>query len=322
MSKNGSDEKPSERFARERLESILGIKLDRVPEEPTRKTPDYSSEVVEGLACFEVKELAASDWQVLKDGFNKYETERATSDLSMHWMIALFAELPAERMTAPPRFPEDDEEQIARLAAAGLTITRKAERVADFERRRAEQPEKIRLKGLVKDLIPDLQVLEANGITSTRGPEVSSPTAVEALWRIARRTRNAICLASPPNEAAGLPSGVFMHMGYGHTRSGQADTIADRIQAWFDTESKSENLIKSLECEEYQVGHAVLVFNELEPELSSSRETETFLPVRSLTLPESVDVVWALLVTCTLMYSADSGWNEYRHEEPPRWDRR
>lgn len=317
MSKNRSREKPSERFARERLESILGIKLDRVPEEQTRKTPDYCCEVVEGLACFEVKELAASDWRVLDDGFKKYETERATSDLSMRWMIALSAELPAERLTPPPRFPEDDEEQIARFAAAGITIMRKAERVADFERRRAEEPEKIRLKGLVKDLIPDLQVLEAHGITSTRGPEVGSPAAVEALWRIARRTRDAICLASPSNESAGLPSGVFMHMGWGHTRSGLADTIADRIQAWFDTESKSENLIESLECEEHQVGHAVLVFDGLEPELRSARETETFLPVRPLTLPEPVDVVWALLGTCTLMYSADNGWNEYRHEDGP-----
>lgn len=310
-------EKQSERFARERLESILSTKLDRVVEETSRKTPDYCCNVPEGLACFEVKEIAPSDWLILEDGFSKYETERATSDLSMNWTIALIAELPAERLTAPPQFPEDDEEQIARFAAAGFTITRKAERIADFERRRAEQPAKIQLKGLVADLIPDLQVLEAHGITSTRGPESNSPNVQGALGRIARRTRNAICMAGPPNEAAGLPPGVFLTTGFGHTRSGQADTIADRIQAWFDTESKSENLIRSLECEEYQVAHAVLVFNGSEPELRSAHDSDTFLPVRPLTLPEHVDVVWALLGNCTLRYSADNGWNEYRHEDRP-----
>lgn len=305
-------EKPSERLARERLEPILGIRLERVKEDD-RPSPDYWCIIHDGRAGFEVKQIASPDWLRLRAGFGQLETERATSDLSKHWLIALPAELAAGRLEPAPRFPEDNEAQIAHLADFGLTVVRKAERIAKFEHHRQEKPTEFGLKGIIDDLIPDLQILEAHGITTTRGPMPSDPGGAQAQQRIAGRTRNAICLASSADPAAGVPSGVFLSMSYGYVRTSRADSIADRIQAWFDTESRSRrNLIQSLEREEYDQGHAVLVFDDLEPEFRPAQDADTFLPTLPLSLPVPVDVVWALLGDCTLRYSTSEGWSEHR----------
>jgi hypothetical protein len=308
-------ESVSERLAKVTLERILGTSLHRVTEDAS-PSPDYRFTTPDGLAAVEVKELASPDWLILQDGFSKYDTERATGDLSMHWQVSLPAEVAAERLTPPPDFPEDDDAQIARFAMLGLTVQRKAERIAEFERRRQETPKPIRVKGMIDDLIPDLQVLETQGITSTRGPMPSDPAGERAWWRIAGRTRNAICLASPANPTAGLHGGVFLSMSHGFVRTSRADTIAERIQTWFDTETKSANLVASLDRSEYNQGHAVLVFDGLEPESWSAQDADTFLPTRPMDLPEPVDVVWVLLGSCTLRYSADDGWQEYRPAPP------
>jgi hypothetical protein len=304
-------ESASEQFAKATLERTLGTNLQRVIEDGS-PSPDYKFTTSDGLAAVEVKELASPDWLILQDGFSKYDTERVTSDLSMHWQVSLPAEVTAERLAPTPEFPEDNEAEIARLEATGLMVQRKAERIAEFERRRQETPKPVRLKGMIDGLIPDLQVLEARGITSTRGPMPSDPAGVQAWWRIAGCTRNAICLASPANPAAGLHSGVFLSMSYGYVRTSRADTIADRIQTWLDTESRSGNLVASLDRGEYDQGHAVLVFDGLEPESWPAQDADTFLPTRPLNLPEPVDVVWALVGTCTLRYSSEDGWHEYR----------
>jgi hypothetical protein len=105
---------------------------------------------------------------------------------------------------------------------------------------------------------------------------------------------------------------VFLSMSYGYVRTSRADSIADRIQAWFDTDTRSSNLIESLEREEYDQGHAVLVFDDLEPEFRPAQDADTFLPSQPLRLPAPVDVVWALLGDCTLRYSTSEGWSEHR----------
>jgi hypothetical protein len=307
----GQPESASEQFAKAALERVLGTSLQRVTEDAS-PSPDYKFTTPDGLTAVEVKELASPDWLILQDHFSKYETERVTNDLSMHWQVSLPAEVTAERLAPTPDFPEDDEAQIAHFETMGLIVQRRAERIAEFERRRQETPKRIGLKGMIDDLLPDLQVLEAHGITSTRGPVPSDLVGEQAWWRIAGRTRNAICLASPANPAAGLDSGVFLSMSHGFVRTSRPDTIAERIQTWFDTETKSANLVASLDRSEYNQGHAVLVFDSLEPESWPAQDAATFLPTRPLDLPEPVDVVWALLGSCTLRYSADDGWQEYR----------
>lgn len=303
-------ESASERDARMRLERILGTRLRRiVPDD--RPSPDYSFTTPGGsLAAVEVKQVASPDWLHLKNGHSRHETDRETNELQMHWMVMLDAEIAAERLDRVPNFPDDDEEQIARAAEFGFETTRRAERVAAHERRRDEHPHPFQIRGMIDDLIPDLAALEARGIRTTRGELPIDTEGSQAWWRIARRTRGAICMASEAKPDDGLPAGVFLLTGYGYVRTGRPDTIVDRIDAWMSSK-RSDNLVASLHRPEYAKGHAVLVFDGLEPEWWSAQEADAYVLSRCPTLPEQVDVLWALLGRQTLRYSKDSGWSGY-----------
>lgn len=309
---SSTPESPSELLARSTLEGILGASLERVTPDNLRPSPDYALLTASGRAGIEVKAIASRDWLSLHASYEKNDTERASSELSMFWLISLPAETAAERLAPTPDFPPDDEAQIARLAEAGLKVERRAERIAKFERRRQEMPKPHQVKGMIDDLIPNLQILEARGITTTRGPMPTDPEGVQAWRRVAERTRNAICQASPASPKGGVPAGVHIAMSHGHVRTNRADTLAARVQTWLASEKHSGNLVRSLDRDEYDQGHAVLVFDPLEPEFRSARDTNTFVPTEPLTLPGTVDVVWVLLGNCTLRYSAADGWSEYR----------
>lgn len=305
-------ESPTELDARKHLERILDLALSRVtPDE--RPSADYTFDLGGGrVAAVEVKELASPDWRQLSAGHADQETERATDELDLHWMVALDGETAAERLAPVPNFPDDDEEQIKAWAALGFTTTRKAERIADFKRRRDEAPAPIMVKGMIDDLIPDLRRLEDRGVTTTRGEMPSDEEGLLAWRRIAGRTRGAICMGSKARPDVGMPSGVFISLGYGYVRTGRADTIADRVEAWLES-GKSANLLKSLARPEYCEGHAALVFNSLEPEWWSSADVETFAPTRPIALPEPVKVLWAIIGPRVLRYSVSDGWQEF-HE--------
>lgn len=303
-------ESPSELKARQHLERILDRPLRRVAPDG-QPSADYTFGLGTGsVAAVEVKEIASSDLLQLSAGLDRHETDRATDELDLHWTVALDGETAAERLAPVPNFPDDDEEQIAAWEALGFTTTRKAERIAEFKRQRDEVPAPIKVKGLIDNLIPDLKTLEEQGVTSTRGPWPFDEAGILARRRIAARTRGAICIGGKPRPEVGMPSGVFVRHGYGYVRTGRADTIADRLEAWFES-SMSANLIKSLGRPEYSEGHAALVFNALEPEWWSSAEAESFVPTRAIELPEPVDVLWAIIGARVLRYSPGNGWSEF-----------
>lgn len=305
-------ESATELEARKHLERILDRSLIRVaPDE--RPSADYTFELGDGkVAAVEVKELASPDWRQLSAGHTDQETERVTDELDLHWMIALDGETAAERLAPVPNFPDDDEEQIKEWEELGFSTTRKAERIAEFKRRRDEKPAPIRVRGMIDDLIPDLRRLEDRGIRTTRGEMPLDNEGLLAWRRIAGRTRGAICMGSEARPDVGIPPGVFISLGYGYVRTGRADTIAERIEAWLESD-RSANLIQSLGRPEYSEGHAALVFNSLEPEWWSSAAAETFAPTRPIALPEPVNVVWAIIGPRTLRYSVSDGWQEF-HE--------
>lgn len=294
------------------LEQLFGRQLQRVqPADGGPPSPDYTFTTAGGRrAAVEVKQITSPDWLKLQAGFAMHETSRTGEDLTMHRMVALLAEIAAARLTPTLGFPDDDGAQIAAFDAVGLNVVRKADRVAEQERQRDVAVRPIRVKGLTDQLVPELRVLERHGLTSTRGRMPTNPEAVKGWCNIARLTRGAICLASKPNPEAGMPAGVFPLTGYGYTRTGRADTVAERIQTWLETDAT--NLIQSLDHPEHEEKHAVLVFDGLEPELRSSEEAGSFLPERGLELPAPIDVLWAVLGSRVLRYDVAGGWSEYR----------
>lgn len=269
------DESESELFAKERLEGVLAVALERiVPDGTPGKFPDYAFDTQTGHAAVEVKEMSSHDWRMMQDGLAKNGYGRATDEVQKHWTVALDSQTLAQRLGDGRRAPA-------------------------------------KVKGLVDDLIPDLALLEARGITTTRGDLPTDPDGQQAWWRIARRTKGAICLASDANPGAGLLAGVFIAGSYGYVRTARPDTLAGRIDEWFAA-GHGSNLIASLDRPEYAEGHGVLVFDSLEPEWHSAQESDEFLPSQPLAMPSKVDVLWALLGACTLRYSRDVGWSEYR----------
>lgn len=307
-------ESRSELEARQHLERILDRSLRRVTPDG-QPSPDFTFDLSAGVAAaVEVKEIASSDLLHLSSGLDRHETERATEELDLHWMVALDGETAAERLAPVPNFPDDNEEQIKDWEALGFATTRKAERIAEFKRRRDQTPAPIKVRGMIDDLIPALRRLENRGIRTTRGEMPSDDEGLLAWRRIAGRTRGAICMGSEARADVGMPPGVFISLGYGYVRTGRADTIADRIEAWLESD-KSANLTRSLGRPEYSEGHAALVFNSLEPEWWSSADAETFMPTRPIALPEPIDVLWAIIGPRVLRYSASDGWQEFQEPD-------
>lgn len=302
------NESATELAARRHLERILRRPLHRVtPDEAP--SADYTFDLGEDrVAAVEVKEIVSSDWRHLSAGFEKQETERVTDELRLHWRVVLPGEIAAERLVPVPGFPADDQERIAALEAQGYGAVRRAERVAEFESRREESPAPLMIKGLIDALVPDLQVLEDRGIRTTRGDIPADEEGSSAWWRIDSRTRGAICTGGEARPEAGMPAGVFLVLSYGYTRTGRADTITDRIDAWLST--KRRKLIEALSRSEYSERHAVLVFDSTEPELRSSEESNSFVPSRGLALPPEVDILWVVLGSRVLHYSLTDGWKE------------
>lgn len=301
------NESPSEVQVRLHLERILGVALRRVTPDK-RPSADYTFDCGHGrVAAVEVKEVVSTDLRQLSAGHHRHETERTTDKLTLHWTVVLDGEIAAERLGPVPDFPSDDEEMIAAIEADGFKVTRRAERVAEFKRRRDEAPAPVKIKGLIDDLIPDLKMLEDRGIRSTRGVMPDDEEGRVAWHRIAYRTRSAICLGGEAKPEAGMPSGVSISLAHGSLRTGRPDTVADRIEAWLES-SKSINLINSLDRTEYSDRHAALVFDQTEPELWSSAESRDFVPSRGLNLPAGVDVLWAILGPRVLRYSMSEGW--------------
>jgi len=169
---------------------------------------------------------------------------------------------------------------------------------------------------MAEDLIPELRTLERHGIRSTVAPGQYHPESHQAVLRIARRTRGAICRGHDPIPGKGLPAGIEIVAGYGLKRTGRPDTLVSRIQEWLDSDL-SDNLLASLDRDEYREKHGVLVFDDLEPERTATYEYPgSYLPRLALDLPNPVDVVWAIIGRVILRYSKMAGWQRFDRIEP------
>lgn len=304
-------EAPSERAARIELEHVLGRALDRVYPDG-RPSADYTAAVSDGLPiAVEVKEVASQEWLQLQAGLSREQSSIDTDRLTFRWHVLLEADPVASRLTAPPKFPDDDEASIARLESRGFKVQRQADRIAEWRQQMAAPRRPVRVKNLLADLIPDLQILERHGVTDTRGADLTEHEVRVALARIGGRTNGAICMVRPTYPDRGVLAGVEITSVHGWFRTTDPNTVAERVQAWLDSELSS-NLVESLDRPEYGERHGVLVFNGLEPELQSAVENPaSFVPTVPLDLPGPVQVIWCLLGPVLLRFSIEDGWQRF-----------
>ena len=182
---------------------------------------------------------------------NNQQTSVETDLLELHWRVLLTAHPLAQRLIPPPDFKDDDEAQIASLEAQGFVVKRKVDRINEWRARNQTRPTPLRIRGMAEDLIPELRTLERHGIRSTLAPGQYHPESHQAVLRIARRTRGAICRGHDPIPGKGLPAGIEIVAGYGLKRTGRPDTLVSRIQEWLDSDL-SDNLLTSLDRDEYR----------------------------------------------------------------------
>jgi hypothetical protein len=304
-------ESPSEAEARSEIEAYYGQTLDRVQPD-NRPSPDYALRVSGSPpAGFEVKELTSHDYQQLHAAMDKQPTHMDVPTLLRRWDVMLEAKPWSERLVAVPDFPEDDEEQISFWAENGFVVQRRVDRVREWKQTQGARHAPVRLKNLIADLIDPLRALEENQIFATRGADPETMEARRALQYVAARTNNAICLGHKPHPEKGWPSGVHIVSGWGAERTENPNTLAERVQAWLDSELSS-NMINSLARDEYGERHGVLVFDPMEPEMETARRNpEGYLPTDPVDLPAPLTHIWCILGPVVLRYSS-LGW-ERRH---------
>lgn len=310
------EETPSEIDARREIEAFYGQPLDRVAVDE-RPTPDFKL-TVPGTrpAGFEVKELMSRDYKQLQAAMERQPTSVETPALERSWHVLLEAKPLSDRLVAPPNFPEDDEDLIASWADHGFVVQRKADRIEDWKRSHSTSAPPVRLRNLLADLIPPLAVLEAHEIFQTRGAEPPTIEALSALRQIEGRTNGAICLGHEALPHAGMPAGIRLNSGWSFVRTGNPNTLVERVQAWLDSDL-SRNLIESLSRDEYGERHGVLVFDSMEPELQTVLgDPLNYLPTESIDLPAPLTHIWCLLGPIVLRFSSD-GWQRRDRGTPP-----
>lgn len=301
-------ERASERTARGVLETVLGIQFVRVPPAAS-PTVDYRSAAGPPRVA-EVKEITSKQFRELRKAVTDFDFAPSTV-LTRRWSVVLTAPTTFDLLRPQPSLTEPDQELVADMAKAGLHVLSADERRQEWQRehdaaRAARTP---RVKNLARDLEPWLKVLEDHGVTSTRSLGLPYETW-QARAAIARRADGALCMShavSPGGEP-----GVETHFAYGFKRTGSADAVVDRVEAWFVTDD-SNNLLASLASEPSSERHAVLVLDPVvEPETGSAQEQgRDFLPTRPISLPGEVDVLWLILGPTTCRYTATDGWSAH-----------
>lgn len=167
-----------------------------------------------------------------------------------------------------------------------------------------------RIRGLAADIEGDLAILEAAGITCTRGAfEHANGESYAALWRISRRTNDSICMSSKLMDDRG--PGIQLDQWHGYVRSARADVFAERVQAWLDSPA-SANLRASLRNADARNRDGVLVYDPLtEPEYHSAQETDSFCPSSPLELGVDIDRLWCILHPAVFSFAPTDGWQRW-----------
>lgn len=298
------DEDGAELAARALLEREFGCPLIRIA--PTAvPTVDYrTAEPARGI---EVKQITSEAYKDLSAASGRAR-HWDSAVLTGRWSVLIERPTLSDVLAPMPRFPDDDPDLIAHYEASGMRVQRKADRQAEW---RAQHPgpkrTTPRLKDLGRDLEAHLALLEQGDISCTRGAWSVDGSVREALWVIAKRTGNAICVRH--ELLADQRPGIDVHLSSGYVRTERADTIVERIVLWLASED-SANLKASLANEERGERHAVLVFDaHTEPEHeTASKQGLAFRPTAEPSLVDEIDVLWFILGPIACSFSPADGW--------------
>lgn len=304
----------TEALAQRVIEAALGCTLDKLPE---RSIPTADFRSPDGQHGVEVKELNNGEFRALTAAWQRRQTSLDLPELTGRWTVMLdLPTLPAA-LPAPRKFVEPDPALAAALTDAGMHVVTKAEHeAADAARRAAPAPEPVRLAGLLQDLGPHLAVLEAHKITNTRDASFEDQEVRVALGSIARRTRNAICMAHPP--VGEQEPGIDIALSHGDVRTGRADDVVGRIAVWLGSDG-SRNLKDSLANEPAGARrHAALVFYAAtEPEHQSAIEQgASFCPTAPVELPPEIDDLWFVLGPVACWFNPEDQWRSALVDQP------
>ncbi len=297
-------ESPSEREARLRIEQIQGERLLRVAPSDV-PTPDYEGQTSREI--FEVKEITVGESRHLAASMLTHPNRCDSDDLQLRWWVLLDGPSLSSSLSPTPDFREPDPELKARLGRGGFTVSTAEER----QRQHRDQVQKHRernaprLKSLLQDLEPWLCVLEAHDVRETSSATRAGGLEVaHAAWQIAELTNAAQCYGRPLFQ--GEQAGIELVIGSGYTRTGDPDTLVDRINLYFSLD-ESYNMRASLSWRD-STAHAVLVFDsELEPEAASARTIgHEFLPAHPPALPAEAEVLWVVIAHLLWCYRRDT----------------
>ena len=293
--------------ARRLLDSALGTSFQPIPETDA-PTADLRS--FDGAHVAEVKRITSESLRELSQVMGRYETSRDVPELTRRWLVLLKAQTNSDTLPPMPAFPEPSPAVRAHYEAAGMTVQTRAEREAEF---RAEHPgprsPRPQVKQLIDRLIPHFQVLEAHDVGGdSQGwvPWFATDPVSTAKAEILRAIEGGMVSSFVPET---VPAGVDLHLGWGYSRTGCADTIVGRIQTWLDSDL-ARNLRQSLGAGPPEARrHAVLVFDlTSEPEFEALSRADGALAEQALHLPPEVDAVWAVFDDRALAYDG-RGWS-------------
>lgn len=291
------------------LSRHLGRPLRRVEANPKHgPTPDLETDDGAPHFAFEVKELVPGEFLSTREQVQR-DSGLDSGVLRRRWSVIITEDTVSERLGSMPRFaPDPPEEEIERYAKVGFAVVRRRDRGAQWleEHTLARRPQ-IRIKGLTRDIEPHLATLEALEITSTRGAwstgTVDWALRDQALLSIARRTGDALCMAHDLFD--GQTPGVDLHFGWGYTRTGRADVVAERVERWLHS-PQARNLVESLTRSAADFRHAVLWLDEDAERWSADEQGVQFVPSRPFSLPTGIDVLWLFVGSVVLRY--DGSW--------------
>ncbi|NLA37649.1 MAG: hypothetical protein GX868_18450 [Actinobacteria bacterium] len=304
----GSAETVSELIARNAIEQATGLRLQRVDDRGhTGPVRDYDADDDGVFVAFEMKRLTSEPFNSLF--FNPIVDEfNPTTELNLRWSIALDAPVVSDLFEAVPTFPEDSgPAEITTPSGSRILRKSKADREDEWrDAQRKSNQSSPAVRGMARDVVPHLVVLERHGFTTTRTDWGNDLDVWKAMQAISERTHDSICMGFDSPDP-----GVELVFGYGGARTGETRTLVGHVQSWLDSpDGYSNNLRDSLRNAEADRAEAVLVFDVTELEYQSAQAAD-YRPTEPLDLGADIDVLWCILGVVALRFDPSDGWARF-----------
>jgi len=303
-----STERDDELHGKRAIETALRIRLVRERERDVSWV-DYSSE--DGSQGFEMKRVVPSKFLQLQALVDR-EPDFESAILSKRWTVLVDAPTNDDWLGAVPNYRDPPADEVAFWESHGFAVATAEQRREEFRESRRSRANAIpNVRGIGARLEPHLRVLEAAGITSTRGSRPGSVEHLSALREVEQVTGGWICTAREPIAAAGEVPGVDLAFGYGYARRGP-DTFVQRVVNWIeDPNSKWANVVDSTANGGWAVRHGVLLFDSSDPDFWTAEDlAEVFLPSKQVPLADPI-ILWCVFGRVVLRQDVGGPWSVF-----------